>query len=630
MVKAVVAASLFAASQASDIAVSFSDCGDSSTHAKVTKLEPHSISTGTTTRVTGTGALDKDVAGATFEAVIKAFGKKVANCEGDASKDVVCKLPLSTGSITLKAQDFPMKKGTVSLPVDIKLKAGLPASLAKTTTHVTAKSDKGDKLVCLDVNTEKKASADVTQSTNINLGWSDCGDSSTHAKVTKLEPHSISTGKTTRVTGTGALDKDVTGATFETVIKAFGKTVANCGGDASKDVVCKLPLSTGEITLKAQKFPMKKGAVSLPVDIKLKAGLPPSLAKTSTHVTATSDKGEKLVCMDINTEKTAFSDLVEHINSLNTTWTAGHSKFSTFEEVAARCGTVLEHEDGYQVPEDFQVNNAEAFNAEIPSDFDVREQWPQCAEVSGHIRDQSACGSCWAHGSTEALNDRHCIATGSTKLLSTEDTTANCNALSLCFSFGCGGGQPAFVWQWFKRVGVVTGGDYANRGDGTGCAPYSLPSCQHHGWVPPTPEHPSCPSKEYATPSPFHACSESDYQISFSQDKVKASSAYGVRGEKNIQNDIMTYGSVTAAFTVYEDFPSYKTGVYQHHSGKALGGHAVKMLGWGIENGTPYWLVANSWNEDWGNKGFFKILRGSNHCGIESQITAGHVGSVLV
>jgi cathepsin B len=29
-----------------------------------------------------------------------------------------------------------------------------------------------------------------------------------------------------------------------------------------------------------------------------------------------------------------------------------------------------------------------------------------------------------------------------------------------------------------------------------------------------------------------------------------------------------------------------------------------------------YWLVANSWNEDWGEKGFFKIKRGSNECGI--------------
>ena len=85
----------------------------------------------------------------------------------------------------------------------------------------------------------------------------------------------------------------------------------------------------------------------------------------------------------------------------------------------------------------------------------------------------------------------------------------------------------------------------------------------------------------------------------------------------------MTHGPVEAAFTVYEDFLSYKTGVYHHTTGGALGGHAIKIVGWGVENGTPYWLVANSWNEDWGNKGFFRIKRGSNECGIEGQIVAG-------
>jgi len=45
------------------------------------------------------------------------------------------------------------------------------------------------------------------------------------------------------------------------------------------------------------------------------------------------------------------------------------------------------------------------------------------------------------------------------------------------------------------------------------------------------------------------------------------------------------------------------------------------MLGWGEENGTPYWLCANQWGTDWGEDGFFKILRGSNHVGIEKAVT---------
>ena len=36
--------------------------------------------------------------------------------------------------------------------------------------------------------------------------------------------------------------------------------------------------------------------------------------------------------------------------------------------------------------------------------------------------------------------------------------------------------------------------------------------------------------------------------------------------------------------------------------GAELGGHAIKVMGWGTEGGKDYWLVANSWNEDWGDK----------------------------
>ena len=70
----------------------------------------------------------------------------------------------------------------------------------------------------------------------------------------------------------------------------------------------------------------------------------------------------------------------------------------------------------------------------------------------------------------------------------------------------------------------------------------------------------------------------------------------------------------------YEDFYSYKSGIYSHTWGDALGGHAVRILGWGIQNSIPYWLVANSWSETWGeNGGYFRIVRGTNECGIEAS-----------
>ena len=51
--------------------------------------------------------------------------------------------------------------------------------------------------------------------------------------------------------------------------------------------------------------------------------------------------------------------------------------------------------------------------------------------------------------------------------------------------------------------------------------------------------------------------------------------------------------------------------------------HCVKIIGWGEEDGVPYWLIANSWNVYWGENGFFRILRGNNTCGVENLVSAG-------
>lgn len=46
-----------------------------------------------------------------------------------------------------------------------------------------------------------------------------------------------------------------------------------------------------------------------------------------------------------------------------------------------------------------------------------------------------------------------------------------------------------------------------------------------------------------------------------------------------------------------------------------VGGHAVKIVGWGTENGVSYWTIANSWNTSWGEQGFFRIKEGD--CGVD-------------
>lgn len=314
--------------------------------------------------------------------------------------------------------------------------------------------------------------------------------------------------------------------------------------------------------------------------------------------------------------------MIDHINSAQNSWTAHANPYfagTDLKYVKSLCGTILDGKKRITLEQkDDTLFNFEA----VPEEFDTRTNWPECAKITGHVRDQASCGSCWAFGSTEAFNDRLCIASkGSFQtLLSVQDTTSCCGLLN-CMSFGCGGGQPPAAWRYFVHTGVVSGGDSSDIDSGATCYPYEIPSCAHHV-VDPT--RPNCTS-EGKTPKCQKSCTDAKYGTTFTKDLHKASKAYSLSGESQMKADIAQYGSVTGAFTVYADFPNYKSGVYKHVTGSALGGHAIKIIGWGTENNTPYWLVMNSWNENWGDHGLFKIARGNNECGIESSISAGNV-----
>lgn len=284
-----------------------------------------------------------------------------------------------------------------------------------------------------------------------------------------------------------------------------------------------------------------------------------------------------------------LSDLmIYHINEkLNTTWTAGRTKFYDWSmtSIKRQLGVPLDHIN--QVTADLQILN-HVSDRDIPEEFDSRQAWPNCPTIK-EIRDQGNCGSCWAISAVEAMSDRICVATqaGQNRHLSTEDLLACCKTCG----FGCNGGYPAAAWEYFKRTGICTGGNYKSN---EGCKPYSIEDCEHHG----SGQRPPCQG-ESKTPKCDKQCSNNDYNITYDNDKSRGQSVYTVKTEEQIQLELMKNGPVQTAFTVYEDFLSYKSGVYQHKTGNQLGGHAVKMIGWGVENGVKYWLIANSWNYDW-------------------------------
>jgi cathepsin B len=265
---------------------------------------------------------------------------------------------------------------------------------------------------------------------------------------------------------------------------------------------------------------------------------------------------------------------------------------------------------------------------DLPDSYDAREAWANCSSIS-LIADQGACGDCWAVATITAATDRWCIAKGggaaNNPPLSVETMVGCCHVCG----YGCGDGFYNYAWAWLagkkgSPYGVVTGSSV--QGDFSYCSSYTVPQCNHYDSANDT--LPSCekgpPAKTPTCPTSCDAGSK--YPTPFAQDVHRFSSSYAVpTDETSIRAEIFKHGPVTTGFNVYSDWVTYTGGVYKATGGEEMGGHAVKIVGWGTQANENYWLVTNSFGKKWGVDGMFKILRGVGECGIESNIVAGLV-----
>ncbi|KAL0389794.1 UNVERIFIED_CONTAM: Cathepsin B-like protease 3 [Sesamum calycinum] len=278
----------------------------------------------------------------------------------------------------------------------------------------------------------------------------------------------------------------------------------------------------------------------------------------------------------------------------------------------------------------------------LPKNFDARTAWPQCStlrKILGQLSDLYSYVFCQIRANAFCFSPFPCMIRLHLKYLKSKirdivvlvgllallrlcliasaftlawlsdkpQISILVNDLLACCGVmcgdGCDGGYPISAWRYFVHTGVVT----------EECDPYfDNIGCFHPGCEP-----------VYPTPECEKRCKKGN--VLWEESKHFGVNAYRISSDPySIMAEIFKNGPVEVSFTVYEDFAHYKSGVYKHITGDKMGGHAVKLIGWGTnDDGEDYWLLANQWNRSWGDDGYFMIRRGTNECGIEVGAVAG-------
>jgi len=197
------------------------------------------------------------------------------------------------------------------------------------------------------------------------------------------------------------------------------------------------------------------------------------------------------------------------------------------------------------------------------------------------IRDQAGCGSCVAFG---------CMAAFEASISVTFNSPEPTYDLSEQPIFSCGGGSCDYGWNtspalnYLKQFGAPT----------ESCYPYRAMD-----------NYSGAPCVETCENWQMEARELSDWGW------VNSGS------ELQIKNALMN-GSVPAYLTVYSDFFAYSSGVYVRTSDHVEGGHIIAIVGW--DDGENCWICKNSWGEDWGEDGWFRIRKGTDEADIEASI----------
>lgn len=186
------------------------------------------------------------------------------------------------------------------------------------------------------------------------------------------------------------------------------------------------------------------------------------------------------------------------------------------------------------------------------------------------VKNQGSCGSCWAFAVTAGLESQAMMGTNGTQVDLAEQILVSCSGAG-----SCSGGYSASASNYIRDYGLPVESCFAYTATNNVCSN-------------------ACADWQNGTATVY---------------KVKgwhtASTSTGSQKVQDIKNALYAYGPVVASFYVYNDFYSYRSGVYSYVSGSYLGAHAVLIVGY--DDAQQAFIVKNSWGTGWGESGYFMI-----------------------
>ncbi|KAK6939403.1 Peptidase C1A, papain C-terminal [Dillenia turbinata] len=224
---------------------------------------------------------------------------------------------------------------------------------------------------------------------------------------------------------------------------------------------------------------------------------------------------------------------------------------------------------------------------DLPADFDWREKGAVTP-----VKNQGSCGSCWSFSAVGALEGANYLATGELVSLSEQqlvDCDHECDPeeYGACDS-GCNGGLMTSAFEYtLKAGGLMREDDYPYTGK-------DRKSCKFDK------------SKIAASVANFSV-------VSLDEDQIAANL---------VKNGPLAVG-INAVF-----MQTYMHGVSCPYICSKRLDHGVLLVGYGSAGyapirfkNKPYWIIKNSWGENWGENGYYKLCKGHNICGVDSMVS---------